>query len=260
MNIICIRKNTCSKGKNNLLFLPSNMAAVQNLYTGDLPRLSWTRIGKNDHRVISVLIMIVSVWGWNPPLLKSSSVISCHADHHASLKSLGKSFVQRHVWSVNVILQSALTLNLSRMWETIFLGHRQLKPGLGRAPRNFLTTFHEFDRQTATWLRLPMQFMRNSVGLFLVPLSTIRLMISSPVKTVFFLICRLLTLIFFRCYDRWNHHLKHCSNVFVNVTSISDQKSDRKCILVLTATHWISLRIKLQKASRKWMIRCEKKT
>lgn len=131
-------------------------------------------IAKNDHRVISVLIMIVSVWGWNPTLLKSSSVISCHADDHAGLKSLGKGFVQRHVWSVNVNLQSALTLNLSRMWETIFLGHRQLKPGLGRASRNFLTTFHEFDRQTPTRLRLPMQFMRNSVGLFLVPLSTIR--------------------------------------------------------------------------------------
>ena len=32
MNIIWIRKNTCSHGKKNLLFLPSNMAAVQNLY------------------------------------------------------------------------------------------------------------------------------------------------------------------------------------------------------------------------------------
>ena len=32
MKIICIRKNICSYGKNNLLFLPSNMAAVQNLY------------------------------------------------------------------------------------------------------------------------------------------------------------------------------------------------------------------------------------
>lgn len=113
---------------------------------------------------ISVLIMIVSVWDWNPPLLKSSSVISCYADDHAGLKSLGKGFVQRHVWSVNVNLQSVLTLNLSRMWETIFLGHRQLKPGLGRASRNFLTTFHELDRQTPTRLRLPMQFMRNSVG------------------------------------------------------------------------------------------------
>ena len=29
MKIICI----CSAGKKNLLFLPSNMAAVQNLYT-----------------------------------------------------------------------------------------------------------------------------------------------------------------------------------------------------------------------------------
>ena len=33
MKIICIRKNICSQGKKNLLFLPSNMAAVQNLYT-----------------------------------------------------------------------------------------------------------------------------------------------------------------------------------------------------------------------------------
>ena len=33
MKIICIRKNICSHGKNNVLFLPSNMAAVQNLYT-----------------------------------------------------------------------------------------------------------------------------------------------------------------------------------------------------------------------------------
>ena len=32
MKIICIRKNICSPGKNNLLFLPSNMAAVQSLY------------------------------------------------------------------------------------------------------------------------------------------------------------------------------------------------------------------------------------
>ena len=32
MKIICIRKNICSHGKKNLLFLPSNMAAVQNLY------------------------------------------------------------------------------------------------------------------------------------------------------------------------------------------------------------------------------------
>ena len=32
MKIICIRKNTCSHGKKNLLFLPSNMPAVQNLY------------------------------------------------------------------------------------------------------------------------------------------------------------------------------------------------------------------------------------
>ena len=32
MKIICIRKNTCSHGKTNLLFLPSNMAAMQNLY------------------------------------------------------------------------------------------------------------------------------------------------------------------------------------------------------------------------------------
>ena len=33
MKIICIRKNICSHGKNNLLFLPCNMAAVQNLYS-----------------------------------------------------------------------------------------------------------------------------------------------------------------------------------------------------------------------------------
>ena len=33
MKIICIWKNICSAGKKNLLFLPSNMAAVQNLYT-----------------------------------------------------------------------------------------------------------------------------------------------------------------------------------------------------------------------------------
>ena len=33
MKIICIRKNICSHGKKNLLFLPSNMAAVQNLYS-----------------------------------------------------------------------------------------------------------------------------------------------------------------------------------------------------------------------------------
>ena len=33
MKIICIRKNICSHGKKNLLFLPSNIAAVQNLYT-----------------------------------------------------------------------------------------------------------------------------------------------------------------------------------------------------------------------------------
>ena len=32
MKMICIRKNICSHGKKNLLFLPSNMAAVQNLY------------------------------------------------------------------------------------------------------------------------------------------------------------------------------------------------------------------------------------
>ena len=35
MKIICIRKNIkifCSNGKKNLLFLPSNMAAEQNLY------------------------------------------------------------------------------------------------------------------------------------------------------------------------------------------------------------------------------------
>ena len=32
MKIICIRKNICSPGKNNLLFLSSNMAAVQSLY------------------------------------------------------------------------------------------------------------------------------------------------------------------------------------------------------------------------------------
>ena len=31
MKMICIRKNICSHGKKNLLFLPSNMAAVQNL-------------------------------------------------------------------------------------------------------------------------------------------------------------------------------------------------------------------------------------
>ena len=34
MKIICIRKNICSHGKKNLLFLPSNMAAVRNLYMG----------------------------------------------------------------------------------------------------------------------------------------------------------------------------------------------------------------------------------
>ena len=33
MKIICIRKDFCSHGKNNLLFLPSNMAVVQNFYT-----------------------------------------------------------------------------------------------------------------------------------------------------------------------------------------------------------------------------------
>ena len=33
MKIICIRMNICSHGKENLLFLPSNMAAVQNLYS-----------------------------------------------------------------------------------------------------------------------------------------------------------------------------------------------------------------------------------
>ena len=33
MKIICIRNNICSHGKKNLLFLPSNMAAVQNLYS-----------------------------------------------------------------------------------------------------------------------------------------------------------------------------------------------------------------------------------
>ena len=33
MKIICIRKNICSHGKKNLLFRPSNMAAVQNLYS-----------------------------------------------------------------------------------------------------------------------------------------------------------------------------------------------------------------------------------
>ena len=31
--MFCIRKNICSHGKKNLLFLPRNMAAVQNLYT-----------------------------------------------------------------------------------------------------------------------------------------------------------------------------------------------------------------------------------
>ena len=33
MKIICIKKNICSHGKKNLLFLPSNMAVVQNLYS-----------------------------------------------------------------------------------------------------------------------------------------------------------------------------------------------------------------------------------
>ena len=33
MKIICIRKNICSHGKKNLLFVPSNMAAVQKLYS-----------------------------------------------------------------------------------------------------------------------------------------------------------------------------------------------------------------------------------
>ena len=32
LKITCIRKNICSHGKKNLLFLPCNMAAVQNLY------------------------------------------------------------------------------------------------------------------------------------------------------------------------------------------------------------------------------------
>ena len=36
MKIICIRKNICSHGKKNLLFLPSNMAAVQNLYSQEI--------------------------------------------------------------------------------------------------------------------------------------------------------------------------------------------------------------------------------
>ena len=31
MKIICIIKSICSHGKKNLLFLPSDMAAVQNL-------------------------------------------------------------------------------------------------------------------------------------------------------------------------------------------------------------------------------------
>ena len=34
MKIICIRKNICSPGKNDLLFLLSKMAAVQSLYKG----------------------------------------------------------------------------------------------------------------------------------------------------------------------------------------------------------------------------------
>ena len=33
MNMFCIRKNIFSDRKKNLLFLPCNMAAVQNLYT-----------------------------------------------------------------------------------------------------------------------------------------------------------------------------------------------------------------------------------
>ena len=32
MKMFCIRKNICSHRKKNLLFLPCNMAAVQNLY------------------------------------------------------------------------------------------------------------------------------------------------------------------------------------------------------------------------------------
>ena len=35
--MFCIRKNICSHRKKNLLFLPCNMAAVQNLY--------WTSVG-----------------------------------------------------------------------------------------------------------------------------------------------------------------------------------------------------------------------
>ena len=43
MKIICIRKDICSHGKNNLLFLPSNMAAVQNLYKRFFKTISLAR-------------------------------------------------------------------------------------------------------------------------------------------------------------------------------------------------------------------------
>ena len=43
MKMFCIRKNFFSRRKKNLLFLPCNMAAVQNLYSKRL----WQRVRKN---------------------------------------------------------------------------------------------------------------------------------------------------------------------------------------------------------------------
>ena len=59
MKIICIRKNICSHGKKNLLFLPSNMAAVQNLYTQESDNDTIT-VTREDNKLGQVAQSMVS--------------------------------------------------------------------------------------------------------------------------------------------------------------------------------------------------------
>ena len=66
MKIICIRKNFCSHRKKNLLFLPSNMAAVQNLYImKDMTQAAGIS-GKTNHSGRKTLVQKLQDSGVSP--------------------------------------------------------------------------------------------------------------------------------------------------------------------------------------------------
>ena len=66
MKMFCIRKNTFSHGKKNLLFLPCNMAAVQNLYrlTKRFSKIVFSGISDHSFHLVRPLREVIRYMGY----------------------------------------------------------------------------------------------------------------------------------------------------------------------------------------------------